>query len=83
LFLFFNDFPPLLPGSVETNKGLSDKQSYVRSRANVQHLKDSVQLSDDSGFIDAVREVPKADLKSSLQAVESPQAIHEMVGTNH
>jgi hypothetical protein len=62
---------------VETNKGLSDKQSFVRSRANVQHLKDSVQLSDDSGFIDAVREVPKADLKSSLQAVESPQAIHE------
>jgi hypothetical protein len=75
-FIFGTDFVAH-KDFVETNKGLSDKQSFVRSRANVQHLKDSVQLSDDSGFIDAVREVPKADLKSSLQAVESPQAIHE------
>ncbi|CAC5373882.1 SVIL [Mytilus coruscus] len=75
-FIFGTEFVSYKESS-DVHKGSTDKQAPGRPRSNVQQLKESVQMSDDSGFIDSVKDIPK--VKSSLKKdeIETPQAFHE------
>ncbi|XP_063412509.1 uncharacterized protein LOC134695228 [Mytilus trossulus] len=61
----------------DVHKGSTDKQAPGRPRSNVQEIKESVQMSDDSGFIDSVRDIPKVKSSQKKEEVETPQAFHE------
>ncbi|XP_076089117.1 uncharacterized protein LOC143059490 isoform X5 [Mytilus galloprovincialis] len=61
----------------DVQKGYTDKQASGRPRSNVQQLKESVQMSDDSGFIDSVRDIPKVKSNLKKEEIETPQAFHE------
>ncbi|VDI10833.1 supervillin [Mytilus galloprovincialis] len=61
----------------DVQKGYTDKQASGRPRSNAQQLKESVQMSDDSGFIDSVRDIPKVKSNLKKEEIETPQAFHE------
>ncbi|XP_052080646.1 uncharacterized protein LOC127718635 [Mytilus californianus] len=75
-FIFGTEFVSHKESS-DVHKGSIDKQAPGRPRSNVQQLKESVQMSDDSGFIDSVKDIPKVKSSLKKKEIETPQAFHE------